>query len=486
MRRGELLAVVCSGFYLAARIFGVSSSASGTLPPGPVPLGSTVVQEVKGVSAGHEALVRNWLDVMTLPDSLRLVVDRDTIEPLDTIMNARPAIRRYFSHVPFQKRREETTISGRAARMQDAFDRYERFETILRAPFLARGLPVVLSYLPVVESYISPDAVSWAHAVGAWQITRGAAGDLVINRRIDERRSLVASTGRAAEILDADYHLFPDPALTATSYIRGAFGVAADLEDMLGLDRQGRLFSGYSGMVMFAAQNDEHVDSLESFAARYRRYDPVRFAAEVKSMTKYRSLADPRSLAAIALYTDYLTDAKGITLPSLDTAFVEGRQDGYLDAVASALGGSLPVGENLLPAPATDIVAQFSALAASFARRSPYLRSFFDYYGLSDEGMALYWQYHDYLQGTENSFSTPQYVPELLAVAELFAHPGRYGLKDPDTSPVKVESLTLQRAERLEDVIDPDDPLVEMLNGHIRRYAARTLLPEGTTVYLPQ
>ncbi|MGB8193714.1 MAG: lytic transglycosylase domain-containing protein [Chitinophagaceae bacterium] len=88
---------------------------------------------------------------------------------------------------------------------------------------LKQGLPKELKYLAVIESELKPVAVSWAGAVGPWQLmpaTARALG-LRVNKKIDERVDYYKSTHAAAKYLKELYQEFGDWLLVIAAYNGG-------------------------------------------------------------------------------------------------------------------------------------------------------------------------------------------------------------------------------------------------------------------------
>ncbi|MBD0366897.1 MAG: lytic transglycosylase domain-containing protein [Flavisolibacter sp.] len=85
------------------------------------------------------------------------------------------------------------------------------------------GLPDELKYLSVIESFLKPNAVSWAGAVGPWQLMPETAKGLGlrVNRYADERRDFTKSTHAAARYLTYLYGLFNDWLLVIAAYNGG-------------------------------------------------------------------------------------------------------------------------------------------------------------------------------------------------------------------------------------------------------------------------
>lgn len=95
----------------------------------------------------------------------------------------------------------------------------------------ARGMPMELALLPIVESAFNPQATSSAKAAGLWQFipSTGRVFDLNQNWWTDERRDVIESTRAALEYLDKIYHLQGQDwflALASYNWGEGAVGRA--------------------------------------------------------------------------------------------------------------------------------------------------------------------------------------------------------------------------------------------------------------------
>ncbi len=81
------------------------------------------------------------------------------------------------------------------------------------------GLPLLLQYLPIVESYYNPYAVSYAGATGIWQfMTNSMGARLTKNTWYDDRRDPWKSTDAAVAKLAGNYNYFGDWALAIAAY----------------------------------------------------------------------------------------------------------------------------------------------------------------------------------------------------------------------------------------------------------------------------
>ncbi len=86
------------------------------------------------------------------------------------------------------------------------------------------GIPRELKYLSVIESSLIPNVVSFAGAVGPWQIMADEARrmGLRVNNKIDERVNFYKSTYAAARILRELHAQFKDWLLVIAAYNCGA------------------------------------------------------------------------------------------------------------------------------------------------------------------------------------------------------------------------------------------------------------------------
>lgn len=89
------------------------------------------------------------------------------------------------------------------------------------------GLPSQLKYLAVIESNLKPTALSWAGAVGPWQLMPATARllGLKVTHKVDERKNYYKSTKAAAVYLRDLYAELGDWLLVIAAYNGGTANV---------------------------------------------------------------------------------------------------------------------------------------------------------------------------------------------------------------------------------------------------------------------
>jgi len=111
--------------------------------------------------------------------------------------------------------------------------RSSRYLPYIENMLQTQGLPDDLKFVAVAESALRPHAGSSKGAVGFWQFLPDTArrNGLAVNRRIDERRNIFASTRAALGYLKMLYRRFGSWALAAAAYNMGEDGLAAEILD---------------------------------------------------------------------------------------------------------------------------------------------------------------------------------------------------------------------------------------------------------------
>ncbi len=97
---------------------------------------------------------------------------------------------------------------------------FNMYDNILRQ----YNIPVEMKYLSVIESHLQSNLVSWAGAVGPWQIMDYEAKrfGLKIGNGIDERTDFIKSTHVACKLMKELYAEFGDWLLVVAAYNGGA------------------------------------------------------------------------------------------------------------------------------------------------------------------------------------------------------------------------------------------------------------------------
>lgn len=116
-------------------------------------------------------------------------------------------------------RRHTTTLNSMKIWGKPYFDLYDHILS-------SYGVPVQLKYLSVIESSLSSTAISWAGAVGPWQIMADAAHEHGLHTGYyDDRLDYVKSTNAAAQILRSLYQNYKDWLLVIAAYNCGSANV---------------------------------------------------------------------------------------------------------------------------------------------------------------------------------------------------------------------------------------------------------------------
>lgn len=105
------------------------------------------------------------------------------------------------------------------------------YRPVIESELEARGLPLSLQYLPVIESGYHPTAVSRVGATGLWQLMGPTARSmgLNVNTLVDERRDPFSATPAALGYLEELHERFGSWFLTLAAYNSGPFRVESIL-----------------------------------------------------------------------------------------------------------------------------------------------------------------------------------------------------------------------------------------------------------------
>jgi membrane-bound lytic murein transglycosylase D len=124
-------------------------------------------------------------------------------------------------------------------RYQGFLDRGGAWVPLMKERLEARGMPLDLVYLSMVESGFNPDAVSHAGAVGLWQFLRATGQEygLAVDRAVDERRDPVRATEAGLDYLERLHRRFGSWYLAMAAYNGGQNRVARIMRQTLGREQ---------------------------------------------------------------------------------------------------------------------------------------------------------------------------------------------------------------------------------------------------------
>lgn len=116
---------------------------------------------------------------------------------------------------------------------QKKLQRVDMYMPIIERIFAEENLPDDFKYLVIQESALVSDAVSSSNAVGFWQFKEisGLENDLRIDRTVDERMNIVASSRAAAKYLKSHNSYFDNWAYSLIAYQAGRGGAQSLIDE---------------------------------------------------------------------------------------------------------------------------------------------------------------------------------------------------------------------------------------------------------------
>lgn len=128
------------------------------------------------------------------------------------------------------------TVPDMRKKFQGFLDRGGALAPMILERLEARGMPLDLLYLAMIESGFQTHATSHASAVGVWQFipSTGQRFGLALDRAVDERRDPVRATEAALDYLEFLHDKFNSWYLAAAAYNSGEGRVARNMREEFG------------------------------------------------------------------------------------------------------------------------------------------------------------------------------------------------------------------------------------------------------------
>ncbi len=156
-----------------------------------------------------------------------------------TVLNDKSAFKSLFSKSTDEARPNDVQLNPQAVSFVQEYvrkqgDELEKMKSWGKPYFdlydnilTSYGVPKEMKYLSVIESHLTPGLVSWAGAVGPWQIMPDEAKKYGLHRSgsVDERMDFSKSTAVAAKLMKELYGQFGDWLLVVAAYNGGAGSV---------------------------------------------------------------------------------------------------------------------------------------------------------------------------------------------------------------------------------------------------------------------
>ncbi|MCR5252938.1 MAG: transglycosylase SLT domain-containing protein [Treponema sp.] len=146
-----------------------------------------------------------------LQNEIQSLAKKKPYIPLDIPGSERPEV---------EKIRNQILKSPKwSKRLYDDLERAQDYRIFVRKAVMDAELPLVLEYLPMVESNYNPSARSKSGAIGLWQFMENSVSNfLVLNDFVDERYDPWKETDAAIKKLQENYRFFKDWPLALGAY----------------------------------------------------------------------------------------------------------------------------------------------------------------------------------------------------------------------------------------------------------------------------
>lgn len=169
------------------------------------------------------------------------------------------------------------TVPAMRKKFQGFLDRGGQYVPMILDRLEARGMPLDLVYLAMIESGFQAHAESHAAAVGLWQFIRetGERYGLAVDRAVDERKDPLKATEAALDYLQELHDRFGSWYLAAASYNTGENRVARIMRSEFGRER--------------ARSEQEYYQIWDRLPRETRDYVPLMIAAGriTKDLARY-------------------------------------------------------------------------------------------------------------------------------------------------------------------------------------------------------
>ncbi len=177
----------------------------------------------------------------------------------------------------------------------DKLERMQWYFPIIENILEEEEVPEDFKYVAVAESSLLPDAISTSNAVGYWQMKPSTAQEvgLRVDKEIDERKNIYASTKAAALYLKRNNLIYKNWISTLFSYSLGATGISKIVPTQW----------AYATEIAFDAQTDRYlikaVAHRVAFEYRINRLKESRFSFVEYKKTKGKTLSEISSMVKV-------------------------------------------------------------------------------------------------------------------------------------------------------------------------------------------
>lgn len=175
----------------------------------------------------------------------------------------------------------------------DKLERIQWYFPIIENILEEEEVPEDFKYVAIAESSLLPDAISTSNAVGFWQMKPTTAQEvgLRVDKEIDERKNIYASTRGAALYLKRNNLIYKNWISSLFSYSLGATGISKIVPSQW----------SYANEVDFDAQTDRYllkaIAHRIAFEYRINRLKESRFSFVEYKKTKGKTLSDIAAMA---------------------------------------------------------------------------------------------------------------------------------------------------------------------------------------------